>query len=87
MRDADSPDSGPRARMLNSKNNGLDEALDDDGLSGMWKARALKYQAAIEKLESYCFGLETQARGFRPKVIRELFADCARSHKQENDRG
>ena len=49
------------------------EALEDDGLSGMWKARAKRAEAAIEKLESYCFGLETQARGFRPRVIRELF--------------
>ena len=52
----------------------LIEALDDDGLSGMWKARAKRAEAAIEKLESYCFGLETQVRGFRPPVIRELFS-------------
>ena len=50
------------------------EALDDDGLSGMWKARAKRAEAAIEKLESYCFGLETQVGGFRPPVIRELFS-------------
>lgn len=52
----------------------LVEALDDDGLSGMWKARALRLAEAMEKLESYCFGLETQTRGFRPESIRELFA-------------
>jgi hypothetical protein len=32
----------------------LAEALDDDGLSGMWKARALRAERAIETLEHYC---------------------------------
>lgn len=59
------------------------DVLDDDGLSGMWKARALRYAAALEKLESYCFGLETQTRGFRPKVIRDLFALIDPTAKQD----
>jgi hypothetical protein len=50
------------------------ETFTDDGLSGMWKARARRAEDALEKLESYCFGLESQVSGFRPKLIRELFS-------------